>query len=881
MMLSSQIERRFRQFDSDRRGAPLRRGWRGGGGWAIASALVLPAWGQPVSTEPANANANAPAGDTPSLKPVIVTGTKASLATAQEIKYNASGIVDAVVAEDIQRLPDISVTEALQRVTGLQITRDRGEGGSVTIRGLTQVQTTLNGREIFTAGSGRGLNFSDLPAELLSVIEVDKTPSASVIEGGIGGVIDLRTRRPFDVPGAVASGTVRWSHASLAQQSRPQYTMLLSNRWRLDSGEFGALLALTHQERAWREDQRSAGTPSLRSDLLPGQQLIVRNGTSDTISSGVRRRDGAFWALQWRPQAQLELYAEGMAAQFRTLQNSTQLNTGTSANAVPGSLSLFPGTNDVRSISWASVPVSILSFARDTVDRTSQAAIGGSWTQGRLTLKADLSRTKSVNDLFFSGPFFGATASNVTHDFSNGEPVASIGGTDLRNASNLTATGVAYRVLPFQGDLQAARLDADYQLGTGFWRKLAMGLRLSQRRADNASGLIFGDTSVNLPATSLPSQMTISPNGSFLVGSLDAARDPAALRALYGITAGLPTAGNPLSTWRIGETTTAAYASLAFVAPSAPWDGKLGLRMVRTRAEVRGFQSLPAGGVDAIVANKPQLDWLPSLHLRYEPEEGLQFRLAASRSLTRPNFDQLSPSLTLVRNPVNPELNRGGAGNPHLQPMRASNLDLSAERYFSPHHSVYLTGFLKKVDGFVGTISLPEQHGGEVYQVSRPYNTADATIKGLELGYKRFFTHLPGWLGGLGLLANFTYVDSRTPSSLLGQDVPLQNLSPRSANVMGVYERGAHSLRLAYNWRSRYLSGIAGFVGVGALPVYTEAYGWLDASWVWRINRHTSIAIEGSNLLRSERRSYYGLASRVESVWRNDRQLAISATWKM
>jgi len=851
-------------------------------GWlALASLGATSAWAQaPAPGSSINSN-DPPPAEAPSLRPVTVTGARASLATAQDIKYHASGVVDPVIAEDIQRLPDISVSEALQRVSGVQITRDRGEGGTVTIRGLVQVETTLNGREVFTAGSGRSLNFADLPAELMSAMHVHKTPSSDQIEGGIGGLIDLRTRRPFDFQGPVATGTLRWAHASLAGEGAPQYALLLSNRWRVGDGEVGALFTFSHQERAWREDQRSAGSPVVRNDLVPGQPVIARNGTSNTVSSGTRVRDTASWALQWRPASNVELYTEGVATGFRTRQDSWQVNTGTSSTFVPGSAALLAGTNDVRSVTWTNAPVSILSFARDTVDRTAQGAVGGSWTGGDLTLKADLSRLKSVNNLYFAGPTFGATAANVTQDQSGGEPNATVSGTSLRDPANLTATGVAYRRVPFEGALNAARFDGDYKLHGGIFQSLSAGVRFAHRKADNGSGLVFGDTAVNLPASGLAALMTSSPNGDFLAGNLGNARDPQALRGSYGITADLPQAGNPLSTWRIAEDTLATYTSLAFAAPSWPVDGKLGLRMVRTRTQVDGFQSLPsANTVGPIDVDSTRSNWLPSLHLRYEPQDGLLFRLAASRSVTRPNFDQLSPSLTLNRNSVNPEQNRGNAGNPTLRPIQARNLDLTVERYFSPHHSVYLTGFFKRVEGFIGTVSTTEQHGAETYQVSRPYNTAGASIRGLELGYKQFFTTLPGWLSGLGFMGNFTYVGSRTPSALLGQDVPLENLSPRSANLVGMYEKGPHSMRLAYNWRSRYRSSIASFVGVGALPVYTEAYGWLDASWVWRVDRHTTLAFEGSNLLRTVRRSYYGTASRVESVWRNDLQLAVSVSWR-
>lgn len=823
---------------------------------------------------------------------VLVTGARASLRTAQGIKRERTEIVDAIVADDINKLPDFSVTDALQRVTGVQIARDRGEGGTVAIRGLTQMETTLNGREIFTAGMGRNLDFSDLAAETIASINVYKTSSAEHIEGGVGGLIDLRTRRPFDFKEAQAIGSARTIHGDLVGGSKSQYSMLLSKRWATgNGGEFGALLSVAHQERGWREDQKSTGNPVARTDLIPGRTVIAPNGTSETTSLGNRQRSGANIALQWRPTDSLDLYAEGSFAQFKTLQNSQQINIASSSTFVAGSPALFPGSNDLQSITWTNAPLSILSFARDTVDRTTQGAIGGSWTHQDLRLKADLSHTKSFNSLFFSGPVFSGTAASFTQDLSTRVPGNSVGGTNLLDPANFNISSIAYRYRPFEGALSTARLDGEQLIDRGPFTRLAGGLRLARRDAGNGSNLIFGDTSVSIPAASRPGDVQANPyndffpgSGSsslqnFIVGKLDGARDAAALRATYGIVAPLPSAGSPLGIWAIKEETRAAYLLADFEASAQPLDGNIGLRIVQTREKVAGSQSLAGSAAIAPIAiDSTYIDYLPSANLRYEVSDGLFLRGAASKTITRPDFNQLSPSLTLIPNNITPALNQGSAGNPELHPVRANNLDVAIERYFSKSTALHLTAFIKKVDGFVTTVSSPEVHDGQLYQVSRPQNTAAANIKGAELGYQQFYDFLPGWLGGLGLQANYTYIASHTPSSILGQDVPLQNLSKHSYNLIGMYEKGQYSARLAYNWRDKFLSGIASFVGVGAMPVYTRAYGWLDASLTYRASDKISIAVEGLNLLRTQRSSYYGVDTRPQSNWLNDTQIGATIT---
>jgi TonB-dependent receptor len=854
------------------------------GVWALLVTKSAPAFAQ-------NDSSDVDTG-TVALEDIQVVGKRASLASAQEIKRDKMEIVDSVVADDINKLPDINVTDALSRITGVQILRDRGEGAGVAIRGLTQMETLLNGREIFTAGSGRTLDFADIPSEMLAGIDIYKTSSASHIEGGVGGTVDLRTHRPFDFEDRQLLGTVRGIYGDLVDKQEPQFSTLLSDRWRTESfGEFGALVNFAYQRRAWREDQKSAGTPVARNNVIPGQAVIVPNGTSETSSLGHRERTAGSLVLQWRPSDTLELYAEGNYAEFKTIQDSYQINVTPSSTFVAGSPRLFPGTSDLQSISWTNAPISILSFARDTVDRTQQAAVGGSWNKDALTLKADLSYTKSFNNLFFSGPVFSGTAATFNQDLSGAVPATRIGGTDLLNPANFQYASMAYRTRPFNGDLSTAQLDGDYALSGGFIKSVSAGFRYAKRSAGNAPGLIFADAAVTgISAADRPGSVMANPAddflggegnsiGSYMVGNLDSARGAVGLRNAFGITAPIPAAGNPLGVWGISEETQSGYLMSKFEAKSLPLDGNIGLRAVQTLDTVTGSQSVPSSGaVQPINIDNTDIDYLPSLNLRYQLLKDLYLRAGVSKTITRQNFDKLSPSLTLVRNTVTPSLNQGSAGNPELKPIRSDNLDLAVEKYFNPTTSVYLTGFLKQVDGFETTISNPEVHDGFTYQVSRPQNGAAATINGFEVGYQQFYDFLPSWLSGFGAQANYTYIDSETPSTILGQNVPLQNLSKHSYNLIGMYEKGPFSARVAYNWRDTFLSEIRNIVGVGALPIYTNSYGWLDASVGYRINDHFTFTIEGMNLLNTLRSSYYGVETRPQSVWVNDTQVGATMT---
>jgi TonB-dependent receptor len=858
---------------------------------AVAAALLAP-----------------PASYAQKLEPVIVIGTRASIESAAERKRRSDDIVDGMLAEEINRLPDLSVADAVQRITGVQITRDRGEASVASVRGLVQVETTLNGRELFTAGFGRALDYADVPSDMLAGIDVYKSSSASRIEGGLGGTVDLRTRRPFDFRQPTLALAARYLHGDLAGKGAGQFSLLYGGRAAIGVGEAAMLVNLVLQDRAYREDLKGTGAPvrcsaratsGCRLDLVPGEDTVVPGSTSESASLGRRRRHGGSVMLGWRPDAALDLYAEAHFAELRTRQDTQQVNVGPSFGANgsgfdPASVVLFPGTNDVQRITWTNAPVSVLGFARDTVDRTRQLAAGGAWTGRELRLSADLSHTRSLNRLFFSGPTLAGTAARFTHDLAGTAPATAVTGTDLGDPANLRYVSLAYRVRPLRGSLLAGRLDAEWQPQHGVFERVAVGWRHSRREADNAPNLIFGDVAVpGVPATAHPGRTTVYAYAPFLdartasiegylTDTLADARDPVAMRQAFGITAPLPTAGGLLGVWRIRETTQAAYAEAGWRLPALALDGQAGLRLVQTRSTLSGNQSVPSSNAVAPLAiDTTTTDWLPSASLRWHASGIWQLRAAASRTLTRPDFNLLSPSITLTPNSINPQLNQGTAGNPALRPLRATNADLAAEAHLGAGHAASLTLFWKRVDGFVATLSQAETHDGQVYQVSRPYNADAGRIRGAELAYQRFLDFLPGAWRGLGVQANATFVDSSTYDRTLRANVPMQNLSRRSANLVGLYEHGAWSARLAWNWRSGFPSGTTSVVGLGALQTTTHAYGWLDASLRWRCSEHLTWSLDGGNLLGTLRRTYFGVETRPQNAWVNDRQIGTSLSLKI
>lgn len=279
-----------------------------------------------VVANAAPAFAQAPAPQAAAEQPaddaqIVVTGIKQSLKTSQAIKRNADTIVDSVTAEDIGALPDRSVTETLQRIPGVSINRFAAgvdpdhfsvEGSGVVVRGLTYVRSEFNSREAFSANNGRSLSFADVPAELLAGVDVFKSPSADRVEGGIAGVVNLRTRLPFDSKGLVVAGTIQNNYSDFIKKSAPTFSVLASDRWETGIGEIGILGSFSYSQLFSRSDKLQISNFGPRTyyaangDVLPPNAAAT--GTAVQFPRGAvmgtqefdRQRYGYSAALQWR-----------------------------------------------------------------------------------------------------------------------------------------------------------------------------------------------------------------------------------------------------------------------------------------------------------------------------------------------------------------------------------------------------------------------------------------------------------------------------------------------------------------------------------------------------------------------------------------------------
>lgn len=469
------------------------------------------------------------------LEEVVVKGLRGSVQTAQERKQNAEVIVDSISAVDIGALPDRSVTEAIQRIPGVTIdhlfnvadtNRFSAEGSGVTIRGMTQVRSELNGADVFSARNTRGLSFEDVPSELMAGVDVYKNPSADMIEGGIGGTVDLRTRLPFDSKGLTGGVTASANYGDFSKKTKPQASFMISDRWNTDLGEFGALLDVAYSDLATRTDSIQFGRPfrvdasTLGVTGVPCQSMVDGSQMNCAfIPAGARwseldfdrKRQGFDVAFQWKPNDRTEFTLQAMSSDYKMdwtehsgwFQDSVyNLRLDTSKPySFDGSGLLQDGTytDSGTNYSWTNPDHWTSTIGQNQVPTgatTRMAEQHQKTTDYTLGFKFD-----ATENLSFSGGVQFVDANSNNYDYTvNTESYVPDLTIDLRgNLPQVTAPSSwlsdpsKYYWAAAMDDNQAnvgketaARLDVAYTLDTGWFKTLKAGVRFTKRDAVNS-----------------------------------------------------------------------------------------------------------------------------------------------------------------------------------------------------------------------------------------------------------------------------------------------------------------------------------------------------------------------------------------------------------
>lgn len=811
--------------------------------------------GQDVPTEPVTGQ------ETPSGE-IVVTGIRASLDRAATIKQNATQIVDSIVAQDIGKLPDPTTAAALSRVPGIQVSNNRNnELGDVRVRGLPDVLTTINGREVFTT-TGRKFDLQDLPAEALARVDVYKSQSPDLIEGGLAGVIDLALNRPFNFKKPTVVLSARANYGKRVDKVSPQIGVLASDRWDTGIGEIGLLLNATWSRNDYRRDQTTlSGIRSALATPLNTPGLLVPNIMQNFPEEGSLERTQFNGAFQWQASPELEVYIDGLYTKTHdrgahyganlqpfttnvTLSNVKLSNNCFDARATSAGQNPTIQTDSAGNRTLQAYTVQHLCYlesatfnnlvsnqttqARDIYQTSKSIAGGLKYERDGTKASLDLSYQTSRNDRTLIIVDIGQRLQSLTLTPDvDGIAQFTVPGNALLSSSNLSMRNSFQQQFGLtDGHLFAVKTDGEQELG-GVFTSIRFGSRYAERAANsyqtNLNTAVPGGNigtatearAVLVSATNLgPSFLALgSPAPSLNGGSrfyvpnpdfLLSAGGQDALRAYVGLPIGKPGFQKDRQ-FNASEKTIASYAEINYriaLGDSAAIDGLIGARLTRTDRTITTF--VASGGRFApLSAKTSDTDFLPTVTARLKLDGGFQARLGYAKSIRRPEFGDLNPAVTLALS-NNPFVqSTGSAGNPNLKEQKSDSYDATLEYYFRGGY-LAIAGYYRKIQDRVINGAAPEVIGGVTYNVTRPRNLGDANLKGVEVSGQYFLDFLPGALSGFGVQGAFTLADSKIEGNDPLAGNPLQGVSKYNYTAGLLYEKFGISGRLVYTYRSKY-----------------------------------------------------------------------------
>ena len=854
------------------------------------------------------------------LEEVVVRGIRQSLEQSQEIKRDAENLVDAISATDIGKFPDENLAESLQRVTGVQITRSRGEGQSVTVRGLnpdfTRVQ--LNGRTASSAsslnifdftGGSRSFDFTSLSSDFVRTLEVHKTPTADMEEGGISATVNVRTIRPLDVGRRNISASLFGVYEDNPDDIDPRFSVLYTDVVGNDS--FGITAGFSrsersvdaHQYEAFGVEPANEGSPAAgpripldfnqdgdTDDPLPG--VGFNHAGNYGTNAGSRERINGLVSLQWKPSEIVELWFDGLYSDFdSSLQRAQNSHRFTNVNPAragdpAGLVNAEISDGFVTLFDADAVDYRNNNRREDTKDESYNFSFGGNWmVTDRLSAEGELSY--STAERKFSALSLEVIGrASVAQQYENQGGIPSISytrgydGLDPNNFRALNLNGESGSKL--EDENFDARLDFDFEVGGGFLSSIEFGGKYSDRdRERNRYDLfVSGQNLANLlnvqfdpdveggTFNAAPYTVEFSPSGflggadsagsfpnHYVVSSSDLVLDQAPLSTIIRM---YPLSPNLAANFNVKEEVFAGYLKANFEGMDGRLSGNLGGRVVHTEQTSAGYGadlndlSFALGGsvtrantTSAVSETRSYTEVLPSLNIRYEITDDLVGRLGLARAMSRPTLSQLSPASSSI----NLNVGQINQGNPGLKPFISDQVDVSLSWYFSAGGRLSAAYFYKDIDNIVVsgqldpitvTATVVETGASRQFTLTpfAPVNGDSQKLNGFEISFEQAFTGMPFPLNGLGVMANYTYVDATG-------DTQLDSVSQDNYNITGYYEDERFSVRLAYNYRSDYQVGFINFFGDGA---NVQEFGQLDMSAQYRINDNFDLVFEALNL---------------------------------
>jgi len=642
------------------------------------------------------------ANDAKNLEGVTVTGIRASVERAQDVKRDAATFVDSLSATDIGALPDRSVTETLSRIPGVTIDHflSQGdpehfsaEGNGVQVRGLTQVRSELNGGDSFSANGGRALSFQDVPSELMSGVDVYKNQTAEMIEGGLGGTVNLRTFMPFDFQGQKIAVSASENYGDFVKKYKPSGSALYSNRWNTSIGEMGFLVDIADSQLSTRTDGLF-----VRPFFKNAAGVWVPRGADWRTLLYDRKRDGAYLAYQWRPSDKLELYATAFQSKYHEVWNEDAIFVSNDPTQVAVDASQPSQINggvfqSGRLTQSGGMPMGTDIRASNSHSKTTDFTTGMKWQLGTGTeLTSTVQFVKATTNSLDSTVALGTNVPYIDVALNGKNPPhIGVDPTFTGNPANYYwGFTMDHQDQNYAKEL-AWRTDISHSFVDGFVQGVRAGVRLTNRDADNI------DTGYNwMPVFQTWMQGWAIPGGAMPGLNLNGTVNSSLVhldtfKNFYRGDAGIPGAFYaPVASTALGypgsyadihnaaipyyiagsgydvpykptlldaahtnlqhEKTYAAYAMLDFGVDDANLSGNVGVRAVKTRNAAEGFLTYPnqafapylgSGQSVPINARNEYTDILPSLNVKWEFAPNVITRFAFSKAIARPDFSQM------------------------------------------------------------------------------------------------------------------------------------------------------------------------------------------------------------------------------------------------
>lgn len=807
----------------------------------------------------------APAGDAQKLDTVTVSGFRASLESSISTKRNADAIVEAISAEDIGKLPDVSIADAISRLPGLTSQRVAGRSSVISIRGMAPRYgvTLLNGREIVSTGDNRSVEYDQFPSELINAATVYKTPDASLSAQGLSGTINMKTLRPLDfaAPQAVVGARVeRNSNGSLNPEISGTGNRL-SASWVTQSADrtWGAAVGFAHldspnQEKHykswWWANTNDWGSP------LPGTPTdsVALQGFELGAASSRQKRDGLMGVLEYKPgngfHSTLDLYyskfdqtearrtvmsdmsvwsgASWSNAQTTVVNGDKIVTSGVVNNTTPVALTTYnKRQDDIRALGWNNELqladwklVGDLSWSKAKRDEQNAEVQAGS-----------LARVSLGQAQIVTGE--GRSTFAPSFDFANPTAVY------LTDPANWGRDGRS-QFPKVRDEIKALKLTAGRSFDS-WLSSVQAGVDYSERdksmnRTEVYYNLKNGRAPVNVPANLLrePTDLGFAGSNIRMVNF-----DLPSVLGLYD-TATAAADQAPGRIWSVHEKVTAAHAKLGLEFDwGLPIHGSLGLRVVHAKQWSNGLLWNPGTNAsDPTSGGTSYTDTLPSLNLSADLSPGTVLRFGLAKVLARPNMEDMRAGFSNISVSSTDRTWSASGGNARLEPWRADAVDLSVEHYFSKRSYVAAAAFHKNIKNFVYSQSIPFDFTGfpnpttytpisNIGRLNTQSNGSGGMIAGTELSGSLDGGLASPALDGIGV--SFSYAKTR---SSLHEDNnisnPLDGLSGVATNVTLYYERHGLSARVGSRHRSAFVTTVRGTFGEN-VPSKIEGETILDA----------------------------------------------------